>query len=63
MTSTTDELVLAEILDLGPDDEVDLTGLATELTAAGITDLADPTNEHLIVTAAAAHTYSGLLPA
>jgi len=57
--ATTAELVLADILDVGPDDEVDLTSLVRELADTGI-DLSDPANEHLILTAAEAHTYTGL---
>ncbi|OLT46643.1 hypothetical protein BJF87_22235 [Gordonia sp. CNJ-863] len=51
------ELVVADILDLRPDDEIDLTGLARELATSGI-DLDDPANEHLILTAAEAYTHT-----
>ena len=52
--ATTAELVLADILDVGPDDEVDLTSLARELADAGI-DITDPDNTDRILTLVEVH--------
>lgn len=49
MTTTADHSVLAELLDLPAGHEVDLDGLARELTDAGI-DITDADNTDRILT-------------
>lgn len=48
--------VLAEILDLDPDAEVDLQGLADELDSNQL-DLTDPNNAAIIADLATCHGY------
>ncbi len=54
MTTTTDHSVLAELLDLPAGHEVDLDGLARELTDAGI-DITDADNTDRILTLVEVH--------
>lgn len=55
--SHLDPHALAEILDLSPDDEVDLAGLAAELEAHDL-DTDDPATHDQIFAAATAYTHT-----
>lgn len=52
----SDTAVIAEILDLDPDSEVDLDGLADECFATGL-DLANPNHYGELADLAACHGY------